>query len=629
MRFWVLLIRSLFVHKMALAGIGIAWFSLSVYSAAAFAADNPLAANKAGRLVAENLLLADITDSAPRTMAMFNLPVHSNIPVTLKSGSIRLQPDVSKANINIHSQPEDYLYSQNTSPPSFGDKRQVLPEMQLDFRILAEDAPQPAGGVHANRRYHIVPVNRQLQETQHPTWDYILGVGNVVQLSEQSPQLQIALPFALVEKNQNCVHNGALFLDITLGTELSTFYYQISSETCGYFQADFWGKGQVVLQHSEFSTEIPSMADSPVLAETNPKIRPLQHLANHAQEMDFARLQLQHLIPEQALSALGVIYQGEHYATPCMTRAGVYPFCEQLVLPSYSLAKSIFAGLLVMSLEQSYGDILSIPVTQWIAQCRTAANIDKWQGVTVGHLLDMSTGNYQSRQHGVDEGGSDSSGFFSVASHEQKLQYACNQFPRQSTPGTEFVYHTSDTYLLGAVLQAWWQDKSANADADVFRDVLVKRIFAAAQLSELAQKSRRSQGSTEQPFAGYGLFLLPGDFHKLADFIQQQWQNPAATAALLHSDMLSDTLQPHVHNTLATEFANIRYNNSFWAYNLKPILGCEQDNYVPYMMGYGGLALVFLRPDLQFYYVSDGHQYNWRDAAIELNKLADICRINI
>ena len=174
-----------------------------------------------------------------------------------------------------------------------------------------------------------------------------------------------------------------------------------------------------------------------------------------------------------------------------------------------------------------------------------------------------------------------------------------------------------------------WHGSKMHGFAPMLSDVLVKRIFAAAQLSELAQKSRRTQGSTEQPFAGYGLFLLPGDFHKLADFIQQQWQNPAATAALLHSDMLADTLQPHVHNTLATEFANIRYHNSFWAYNLKPILGCEQDNYVPYMMGYGGLALVFLRPDLQFYYVSDGHQYNWRDAAIELNKLADICRINI
>lgn len=593
------------------------------------AAQNPLAVNKSGRLSAVNLMLPELSESAPKTMAMFNLSEQSNAPVTLSSGRIRLQPEPDRARIHILSPPEDYQYSQNTLPATFGDSRHLLPEMQLDFRVIAEKPKTEQSSDKAPLSYRFVPLNRQLQETQHPTWDYILGVGKVVSLSAQSQQLQVALPFALVEKNQNCVHNGALLLDITPGKKLSSFYYQISSETCSYFQADFWGKGQVTLQHSELNPEIPVETTSPELVTQSQPPLPLALLANQAKDIDITRLQLQHLIPEQALSALGVIYQGRHYAAPCMTRAGVYPFCEQLVLPSYSLAKSIFAGLLVMSLEQSYGDILSMPVTQWVAQCRTAANIDKWQEVTVGHLLDMSTGNFQSRVHGVDEGGAHSAAFFSVASHEQKLRYACNQFPRQSTPGTEFVYHTSDTYLLGAVLQSWWQAKSGDADADVFSDVLVKRIFAAAQLSELAQKSRRTQGNTEQPFAGYGLFLLPSDFHKLAGFIQQQWQNLGAATALLHSDVLSDTLQPQVHNTLATEFTNIRYNNSFWAYNLKPLLGCEQDNYVPYMMGYGGLALVFLRPDLQFYYVSDGHQYNWRDAAIELNKLADICRIKL
>jgi hypothetical protein len=50
----------------------------------------------------------------------------------------------------------------------------------------------------------------------------------------------------------------------------------------------------------------------------------------------------------------GFVIDGVHYSGGCPTRHGAYPFCENLDLPSYSLAKSMVAGIALMRLERLY-----------------------------------------------------------------------------------------------------------------------------------------------------------------------------------------------------------------------------------------------------------------------------------
>ena len=60
-------------------------------------------------------------------------------------------------------------------------------------------------------------------------------------------------------------------------------------------------------------------------------------------------------ITPSALSTFGFVYDGVNYVGDCPTRQGAYPFCGQLLLPSYSTAKSAFGGMALMRLAQKYG----------------------------------------------------------------------------------------------------------------------------------------------------------------------------------------------------------------------------------------------------------------------------------
>ena len=52
-----------------------------------------------------------------------------------------------------------------------------------------------------------------------------------------------SLPFALIQRNQNCVHNGEMtFLFSNSATpNISNVYYQITQETCYPMKFDMWG----------------------------------------------------------------------------------------------------------------------------------------------------------------------------------------------------------------------------------------------------------------------------------------------------------------------------------------------------------------------------------------------------
>ena len=142
-------------------------------------------------------------------------------------------------------------------------------------------------------------------------------------------------------------------------------------------------------------------------------------------------------------------------------------------LPSYSLAKTVMAGFGLMRAEALHPGLRKALVVDYVPECHDAGG---WDGVVFEILLDMATGRYDSAETDVDENVANTSRFFLSTTHDEKIRISCSIYPRKDPPGKRWVYHTSDTYILGAALTSWWR-KEKGPEADFFRDLVVEPVY--------------------------------------------------------------------------------------------------------------------------------------------------------
>lgn len=550
--------------------------------------------------------------SAPVAMQSFSAK-GKNIPLTTSfQGRFTLSPNVKFSNLVLTAETKVYQFEKRTRPDAFTDYRNTLPKIDFEF-IQSND--------------QIVPVKRGLQLTEHPHWDYFIGIGKIWQEIDDEKLSRISLPFSLIEKNQNCVHNGVVSFLMNDKGKPSYFYYQISSETCLYYKVDMWGQGTVEFQASNLDnveTYIKAYNTEQRELILN---QPLTALKKYRPTLDLSKVALSENIKKTDMTNFGVIFQGEHFSSQCYTRHGDYPFCSQLILPSYSTAKSIFAGLSMLHLAKEFPLIFDEKVQNWLPECHG----EQWRGVTFGHLLNMSTGNYHSLGHSVDEAAEHSQHFFKADTHQEKVTYGCQQFQKKSPVGEKFVYHSSDSYLLGTALNAFI-NKGLNQDntfkqgplLDVFEEVFLKKLWPLLNLSSTAYSTRRTSDKTKQPFTGYGLFFTRADIVKLSQFMMKEQM---LTSNFLHQEKLNETLYRNkAPADMHSNYPFIHYINGFWKRNVTALLECKKETWLPYMLGYGGISIVLASNNLQYYYFSDSDHYLWSDAIKELNKFSPLCR---
>jgi len=554
-------------------------------------------------------LFSTSIENTPLLMSSFLAQGSHGQTTLLTQGSFTFSGKTEMARLQLTEDSETYQFEKRTRPKAFSEKRKALPKMTVPF-------------VQFNNK--IIPVNRQLQMTKHPHWDFIVGTGKIWREVSDDNFSRIAMPFSLIEKNQNCVHNGALTFLIDDEGKTSQFYYQISSETCLYYKVDLWGKGYV-----DYQTE-QAVNDEYVINQYKQEItnripqQKIEDLKEHNKTINISKIAMTDAIKPTDMSSFGVIYNGTYYASKCQTRFGNYPFCQQLVLPSYSTAKSIFAGIAMMYLAKNYPTIFEEEVSNWVKECR-----DKnWQGVTFGHLVNMATGNYQSTEHSADEAAEHSQRFFKAKNHQDKINYSCRQFSRKSPPGSTFVYHTSDTYLLGVALSAFLKDKLApsdkNATTDLFDIIFKQHLWPELNLSSVAYSTRRTTDKLQQPFVGYGLFFVQDDIAKLSQFLIDE-QTPKSN--FLSQKQVVNTLHRNQSNKeMRSQYPFIHYINGFWKRDVTELLQCEKETWLPYLLGYGGINIVLAKNNLQYFYFSDSDHYLWQDAINELNTLYPLCR---
>ena len=456
---------------------------------------------------------------------------------------------------------------------------------------------------------HAIPVETGPMTGEHPHWEWVVMPGTLAAMPGRS--WVMTLPMALVERNANCVHNGLVYLEMT-GDDVTSVRWQIGSETCAYLKLDLWGSGEA---------RWTPRRDLPTDAVRNEFMRWSDHRLAEREVADLeARwpgLSADRLAPpgNDDTSWWGLRVGGVHYQADCPTRFGPYP-CKGLVLPSYSTAKSMFAALALMRLERLHPGIKDESVARWVPECDQPG----WDEVRLIDLLDMSTGRYHSTVDQHDEVADYDSIFFFTESHAEKVAYACQRYPRAEPPGQTWVYHTTDTYLLGTAMQTWL-DKHRPGQ-DLYRDIMQPLFRDRMALSPLLASTRRTRDATAQPFTGWGLFYTADDILRIARALIDD-----SLDGWLDADLLDAALQRNPHDRgLPGATERVRYRAGFYAYDLGPKLDCDGPFWVPQMSGYGGIAVVMPSPNITYAFHSDGGVHAWADAVAALDAIEPLCQ---
>jgi hypothetical protein len=466
---------------------------------------------------------------------------------------------------------------------------------------------------------HLVPAVRGPQYTGSQYWNLAVGAGRAWKENSDGGQSRASLPFALIERNANCVHNGVLTFLFT-NTAVSNVRYQVTSETCEYFQFDLWGQaGASYMPGAVAGAEDIRNAFATEVADRLPT-KPISALASDHPGSGVDLSAFGGGITTSALSTYGFVYGGVNYVGSCPTRQGAYPFCGQLLLPSYSTAKSAFGGMALMRLAQKFGPEVA---DELVKDHVTEASGTAWNGVTIDHALDMATGNYSSAGYEVDEGGSTMSSFFLAETYADKMTAALS-FPHKTSPGSTWVYHSSDTFLATRAMDDVLKDH-AGAGAEIFA-MLRDEVLTPAKVGPDALTTLRTGNSpTGAAFGGYGMFWTQDDIAKVAKLLAVD-DGVAGGTQVLHPGLLDATMQrdPADRGVTTSGAVPFRYNTAFWA---RDFSAADDPAFttpfsVPFMSGFGGISVALMPNGSSYYVFSDNNEFAWSDAVVQSNKLA-------
>jgi hypothetical protein len=556
------------------------------------------------------VLLTTATDPGTLTdFAAYALPANAAQPTNNFQGTLTLNNTATSGGFTKVVDTYNYV------PGAADTTRKHLPPFSFQFIQTGS---------------HIFPLERGSNASTHPEWEFVLAPGRAWDEAADGGWSRASLPFALQQKNANCIHNGVLHFLFKSDGSISKVAYQIASETCSYFKVNMWG----ILSASYTPQVIADAATRITAYQSEVMYRmPTKTLAELATDYPTAGIDVSKLLAPNGtatahISATGFVTGGVHYTGNCVTRAtSDYPFCATIILPSYSTAKTMFASTAALRLEQKYPGTKSLPIKNYVPGCNTTA----WNNVTLNNVLDMATGNYNNAGYQVDESATTgnpniSTNFFLVLTHALKIGFACTGYPHKVNPGTGWVYHTSDHYLAGTMMQAYYQGLEGSTK-DLYTDLVAGELWQPLKTSPTSQYTRRTYDATAQPWAAWGLILLPDDVAKIASLLGIA-RGAINGVQMLDATELNAALQRTPGDrgmTLAAPYQDYRYNNGYWAYNVKAGLGCANDTFLPFMSGSGGISVLLMPNDTVYYQFSDNNTYYWLDAAVQSNKIRSFC----
>jgi len=481
---------------------------------------------------------------------------------------------------------------------------------------------------------YLIPAQQGLVYTGNPSWNYIVGPGHAWKQSTDSGYNRASFPFALVEMNQNCVHNGVMtfLFGNAQSPNISNVRYQITQETCEYAKFNLWG--QIAATYSPYSvanSETIKGGHSSEIANRLPT-KPLSALTT---DFPASGVNPQGLISDfqhpADITTYGLLINGVNYVSGCQTRFGEYAYCSEMRLPSYSTAKSAFNNVAMMRLGQLYGTgVYGQLIRDYLPEYTAGGD---WSSVTFDNALDMATGNFLSSAYMSDENGPENQGFLVATPYSVKIDKAFRLFPHRAPPGTVWVYQDVAAFIGNQAMNAYLQQQRGSG-ADIF-NLVRDDIYKPLHLSQGGLTTLRTDNSESgRAMGNIGLFYIQDDIAKIGKLLnndagvidgsqiletsrlrESMYQDPAVLGL-----PVPDTGTPPVPNTN-------RYNNSFWEKHMTraefPQYTC--DFWVPNMSGYGGISVALLPNGVTFYAFSDNNEWYWSGGANEANKLAPFC----
>ena len=495
---------------------------------------------------------------------------------------------------------------------------------------------------------YLIPSRQGLAITGSPTWNYIVGPGRVWREDGDDGYMRASLPFALVQRNQNCVHNGEMtfLFSAAKSPKVSNVYYQITQETCYPMKFNLWGTvsasyspravaGNATLKKNHATELSHRMAAKPFRAlQTDfPK-----------SGIDIATFTHAYKNPEN-VTTYGLVINGINYVSGCPTRFGEYAFCADMRLPSYSIAKSVFAGVALMRLGQLYGrGVYSELVKSFVPQYVLGG---KWDATTFGNTSDMATGNFNLDGYEADEDSPTMDTFLVDEKFEAKVADAFAFNRNYAPPGTKWVYQSSATFLLTQAMNAYLHQRKVSG-TDIF-DMVRDDVYIPLGVSQGGLTTIRTDNSpTGAPSGYYGLFFSQDDIAKIGRFLNEssgtingvQTLEPTRLKEALFRGTPNSTVSgvPIVNASAASALGapvlgsklvlnSRRYSHGFWGRYMSatefPQYSCNF--WISIMAGYGGNIVALLPNGTTFYIFSDGKEYLWLDAIQEIDKLAPIC----
>ena len=513
--------------------------------------------------------------------------------------------DISKAAIDLPNNGKSFSGILKVDQPAVGIGYNVIIDSRKIYQDNHKNIPKFEIEI-SSLDGKVYPKNTKIIETNHLFWNIQFGVGSS-KLEISSSNTLITLPFSLIHKSANCIHNGIGVFSISNDNQISNIIFEIASETCAYYKFDYVG---LYSANFQLTNALPNLSNN-----SDKNIISIENLYKRYNLTNKSFLNSDYIDPSN-VTMFGLIDSNNHYVSSCMTRLGNYPFCDQILLPSYSLAKSIAGTFSLSLLESQYGSISNLYVSDLVPECYGR----KWKNVTLNNLSDMSTGQYFNSIHDFDESSVASSEvIFMFEEHKDKIKKACSAFPKKTKPGTRFVYHTSDTYILGLALNNYL--KSNSNRKDYFNDVLIP-FLESNNLSQTSQSVLATNDNIKQSYTGWGMFFLRSDLDGLATIIHNIKNNSSTQLTYLY-----DALNPNDNNSLlAIPSVNIYYNNGFWSRKFdKNIFNCSEDVWIPFMSGFGGITFAFFPNGMSYYYFSDGYEFAWESAIFSSHSIKPFC----
>lgn len=466
---------------------------------------------------------------------------------------------------------------------------------------------------------HLIPAARGLRFTGSPVWNLLIAPGRAWSETGDGGMSRASVPFALIERNANCTHNGVLTFLFDQAA-VSHVRYQVTAETCLYLQLDLWGQVPASYQPQAVPDSLALRSSYAAEVAGRLPVKPVAELATDYPEADVDPNAFGAGITPSAMSSFGLQYGGVTYAGGCATRYGTYAHCDQLLLPSYSTAKSVLAGLALLRLAQRFGEqVADELVPDHVPETATLA---AWQGVTFGHALNMATGNYDSPEYFADEGGARMQDFFLAEPYAEKMSHATG-FPDQAAPGTTWVYQTSATFVVAQAMDAFLhaQDPGQELFAMLRDEVLVPAGVGPDSLSTL----RTGNNPAGAALGGYGMFWTRDGIAKVARLINDAG-GVAGGEQVLHPGLLAAAMQrdPASRGMDTSGTPPFKYQYGFWAHELTAADDPEltEPFWVPFMSGFGGITVAMMPNGADYWYFSDNDEFVWFPAVSEAHKVA-------